>query len=44
LTLLRLEASASVLRLLVSVFRDLFQTRGSLEAEVIVLRHQVAVL
>jgi hypothetical protein len=31
-------------RLLIGVFRDLFRSQASLKAEIITLRHQVAVL
>jgi transposase InsO family protein len=33
-----------MLRLLIGVFRDLFRSQASLEAEIVTLRHQVAVL
>ena len=33
-----------MLRLLLGVFRDLFRSQASLEAEIVTLRHQVAVL
>lgn len=33
-----------MLRLLIGVFRDLFRSQASLEAKILTLRHQVAVL
>jgi len=38
------EASAPLLRLVIDVFRDRFRSQASLNAEIVKLRHQVAVL